>query len=79
MMLLALTLAPAMLATAWRGFGALNVLLTLAALALLVHALFAWPVLIARALSPFAALAASIAVVRGRWRWFAGLVATLVP
>ncbi len=63
MVLLALPLAPAMLATAWHGFGVLSAVLTLAALVLLVYALFAWPALIAGALSPFAALAASIGVV----------------
>jgi hypothetical protein len=77
LLLVTLLLAPAMLATAWRGFGPLAALLTLGALALQVYALFAWPVLIGRALSPFAALAASIGTVRGRWRCVAGLAATL--
>ncbi len=78
MLLLSLPLAPAMLVTAMRGFGVLAALLTLLALLLLVHALLAWPALLAGGLSPFAALAASIGTVRLRWRFFVSLAATLL-
>ncbi len=78
MVLLVLPLVPAMLATAWRGFGVLPAVLTLAALVVLVYALFAWPALMMGALSPFAGLAASISVVRGRFRWSLGFAATLL-
>ncbi len=78
MLLLSLSLAPAMLVTAARGFGVLPALLTLLALVLLVLALLAWPALLAGGLSPFAALAASIGIVLPRWRFFLNLAATLL-
>jgi hypothetical protein len=78
MLLLTVPLAPAMLATAALGFGVLAAALTLLALVLLVHALLAWPALLAGGLSPFAALAASSRTVRLRWRFFLSLAATLL-
>lgn len=83
LLLFALLLAPAMLLTAWQGFGAWPALLTVAAGAAMIHAWFAWPALVAadmagaatrdagarapRARAPFAALRASLRAVRGRW------------
>lgn len=67
LVLLALPLVPAMLATAWQGFGALAALLTLAGCALLVHGWFAWPEIAGRGANPIKALRASLRLVRGRW------------
>lgn len=81
--LLALPLVPAMLVTAWRGFGLPAALLTLAACALILHGWFAWPALVARRLSTFGALALSARLVGRHWREmalaaFALLAAVLV-
>ncbi len=73
-----LPFAPAIASTALRGFDAVALLLTAAALAALVYALPAWPALIAAGGSPLAALRGGIALVRGRWLEFAGVVAALL-
>jgi hypothetical protein len=78
LVLLALPLVPAMVATALRGFDLFAALLTLAGMALLVYALIAWPALVAGRLSPFAALGLSIRTVHGRWRQFASLALMLL-
>lgn len=77
LLLLALPLLPAMLATAWLGFGVVPFGLTLAALALLVHALFAWPSIAALGLNPWQALRHSARQVQGRWRSCVMLLALL--
>jgi hypothetical protein len=75
---LALPLLPAMLATAWRGFDLFAALLTLLAGGLLIFGWFAWPVLVDRGTGPFAALATSIRMVRGQWRGFVFAAAALL-
>jgi hypothetical protein len=67
LLLMSLPLVPAMLLTAWRGFGVHAAALTLGACALLVGAWFAWVALVANGLNPFAAVASSFRLVRGRW------------
>jgi hypothetical protein len=81
--MLALPLLPAMLVTAWLGFGAPAALLTIAAGAMLVYGGFAWPAMAARdaaaaVRSPFSALALSFRSVHGRWRAIARIAATLL-
>jgi hypothetical protein len=78
LLLCALLFAPAAVSTALRGFDAVALLLTAAACALLVYAFPAWPALSARDLTPWAALATSIAMVRGRWREYFGVIGILV-
>lgn len=83
LLLLALPLLPAMLATILRGFDVLSALLTLVAAALMLFGWFAWPALVEgdmpggnraaqgphmRRRSPWAALACSARAVHGRWR-----------
>jgi hypothetical protein len=77
LVLLLVPLVPAVLLTAWRGFDGLAALLTVAACALLIHAWFAWPELLARGVGPPGALAASARLVRGRW-WAVAQVALAV-
>jgi hypothetical protein len=74
----ALPLAPAAISTALRGFDVLALLLTAAGCSLLVYVFLAWPALSARDLTPWAALAAAIAMVRGRWREYTGVVGILL-
>lgn len=69
---------PAMALTAWRGFDWLALLMTCAASALVIHVLPAWPALIAGNAGPWAALTASLKLVRGRWVELAGVVMTLL-
>jgi hypothetical protein len=76
-------LLPAMVVTAWLGFGVPAALLTLAAGASLVYGWFAWPALAtydagAGARSPFTALALSFQLVHGRWRAIALIAGTLL-
>jgi hypothetical protein len=73
-----LPFVPAMAATAWRGFDWLALLLTLAASALVIHVLPAWPALIAGHPGPWRALVASVVFVRGRWLQVCAVVATLL-
>jgi hypothetical protein len=73
-----LPFVPAIWVTALRGFDTLALLLTVGALGLLVYALPAWPALIAGSANPWAALTGGIAMVRGRWLEFAGVVAALL-
>lgn len=75
--LLVVPLLPAMLATAASGFGIVPLVLTLAALALLVYALFAWPSIAALGMNPWRALLHSVRLVRGRWRSCVALLAML--
>jgi hypothetical protein len=70
----ALPFLPAAASTALRGFDVVALLLTAAASALLVFVLPAWPALIATSATPWAALAHSVRLVRGRWLQFAGLL-----
>jgi hypothetical protein len=81
--MLALPLLPAVLVTAWRGFGVPAALLTLAAGASIIYGWFAWPALATRdagaaARSPFTALALSFRLVSGRWRAIALIAGTLL-
>jgi hypothetical protein len=69
---------PAVASTAMRGFDAVALLLTVAASALLVFLLPAWPSMIAGRTLPWVAMADSIRLVRGRWLQFAGLVLVLL-
>lgn len=69
---------PAIAVTAWRGFDGIALVLTAIALGVLVYGLPAWPLLLARGVNPFAALAASARMVRGRWLQFAGIVLALL-
>ncbi len=78
LLLLAMTLLPAMAVTAWQGFGLVSAALTLAALLLLVNAWLAWPALSSRGLAPWTALVVSRGLVRGRWLQFAKVLAMLV-
>ena len=78
MFVCALLFAPAAVSTALRGFDAVALLLTAAGCALLVYVLLAWPALSARDLTPWAALATSIALVRGRWREHIGVFGILL-
>jgi hypothetical protein len=71
-------MVPAMLATAWQGFGVLAALLTFAGAALAVFGWFAWPALVARSCGPLAALGASASMVRGHWSRFAQLAFALL-
>jgi hypothetical protein len=73
-----LPFVPAMVATALRGFDTVALLLTAGAMGLLVYALPAWPALIAGSANPWTALTGGIALVRGRWLEFAGVVAALL-
>jgi hypothetical protein len=73
-----LPFVPAMASTAIRGFDVVALLLTVAALAVLVYALPAWPALIAAGGSPLAALRGGITLVRGHWFEFAGVASTLL-
>ncbi|MEO8314021.1 MAG: hypothetical protein ABI645_04415 [Pseudomonadota bacterium] len=73
-----LPLLPAMASTAWRGFDGVALVLALAAAALLVFLIPAWPAMTARNLLPWVALQESIRLVRGRWLQFAGLVMILL-
>jgi hypothetical protein len=73
-----LPFVPAMASTALRGFDWLALLLTLAASALVVHVLPAWPALIAGKRDPWSALVASVSLVRGRWMQVASVVVTLL-
>lgn len=73
-----LPFVPAMAATAWRGFDWLAMLLTVAASALVVHVLPAWPALIATRAGPWAALVASTKLVRGRWVEISAVVLTML-
>lgn len=77
LLVLVVPLLPAMWVTALRGFDVVGLVLTLAGLALLAYALFAWPALVAQRLTPWAALGRSIALVRGRWREVVYLLAAL--
>ncbi|MEO6366742.1 MAG: hypothetical protein ABIP38_02000 [Steroidobacteraceae bacterium] len=74
----AVLFAPAAISTALRGFDAVALLLTVAGCALLVYVFPAWPALIARDLTPWAALGVSIAMVRGRWREYFGVIGILI-
>lgn len=91
LLLLALPLVPAMLVTAWQGFGVAGAVLTLAGCLLLVHGWFAWPALVAtdlaaegpdaprmRPRAPLAALSASLRMVRGRWFALLQIAGTLL-
>src|SRR5690606_16853449 len=91
LVLLALPLVPAMLATAWQGFGITAAVLTVAACLLLVQGWFAWPALVAddlrrdadgaqwgRARSPLAAMRRSLRVVHGHWRALALLAGAVL-
>ncbi len=69
---------PAMLATAWLGFGAVPALLTLAAGGVLVYGWFAWPAVVATGSGPLAAVGLSLRLVRGRWASFAQLAFALL-
>ncbi len=69
---------PAVASTALRGFDAVALLLTAAASALLVFLLPAWPAMIAGNTRPWAALADSVRLVRGRWLQLAGLMLVLL-
>lgn len=73
-----LPFVPAMASTALRGFDWLALLLTIAASALVVHVLPAWPALIAGNRGPWSALVASARVVRGGWLQVAAVVLTLL-
>lgn len=75
---LVVPLVPAMLVTAWQGFGVVPALLTLAGSALLVFGWFAWPALVARSCGPLTALGASVNLVRGRWTSFVQLAFALL-
>lgn len=91
LLLFALPLVPAMLVTAWQGFGLTAALLTLAACLLLVHGWFAWPALVAadlaaeragasrvRPRAPVAALARSLRLARGQWFALVQVAGTLL-
>lgn len=78
LVLLAIPLVPAMLATAWRGFDLVSAALTLFACVLLVYGWFAWPALVdadlaageargPRPRAPWAAIQRSLSMVQGRW------------
>jgi hypothetical protein len=73
-----LPFTPAIVSTALRGPDVVALLLAAAALAVLVYALPAWPALIATGGNPLAAMRGSIALARGRWLEFAGVVAVLL-
>ncbi len=73
-----LPFVPAIVVTALRGFDTVALLLTAGAMGLLVYALPAWPALIAGSANPWSALTNGIALVRGRWLEFAGVVAALL-
>jgi len=92
-LLLAVPLLPAMLATAWHGFDVQAALLTLLAGAVMIYGWFAWPALVdpdvqagmqgshsweSRRRSPLGALACSVRAVRGRWRAVAGVAGALI-
>ncbi len=78
LLLCALSFAPAAVSTALRGFDAVALLLTAGGCALLVYVFPAWPALIARDLTPWAAVGASIGMVRGRWREYIGVIGILL-
>jgi hypothetical protein len=65
---------PAALRTAARGFDVVALALTVFASALIVFVLPAWPAMVARGSLPWAALAQSVQLVRGRWLQLAGLL-----
>jgi hypothetical protein len=69
---------PAAASTASRGFDLMALLLTAAAAAVLVFVLPAWPAMIAANISPWAALAHSVRLVRGRWLQLASLMLVLL-
>lgn len=73
-----LSLAPAVISTVLRGFDAVALLLTIAALAVLLYAWPAWPALIAGTANPWAALCAAVRMVRGRWLHVAGAMGALL-
>lgn len=76
--LLLLPFVPAVMVTAWRGFGLTAALLTLLALVLLLPACAAWPLLAGQAMNPWSALRTSVAVASPHWRALLGIYATLV-
>jgi hypothetical protein len=92
-LLLALPLLPAMLATAWRGFDVQAAILTVLAGTVMVYGWFAWPALVdpdvragmqgsqsweSRRRSPLAAMVCSVRAVRGRWRAVAAVAGALI-
>lgn len=71
-------LAPPALWLSMRGFGAIGMLLLLAALAGVLLMFFGWPAMVARSISPWAALRLSVLLVRPRYRQVAAVVALLL-
>lgn len=78
LLLLTLPLLPAMIITRVRGFDLMAALLTLAALGVLMHALFAWIAMVERRLNPWSALLLSVRVVRVRRMQVLALLGTLL-
>jgi hypothetical protein len=72
-----LPFVPAAIWTAWHRFDGVSLLLTSAATGLAVFGMLAWPAMLGRGISPWAALAFSARHVRGRWLQVAGVVAVL--
>lgn len=73
-----LPFVPAIACTAARGFDFVALLLTVAASALLVFMLPAWPAMIWGSTTAWSALGQSICLVRGRWLQFAALMLVLL-
>lgn len=71
-------LAPPALWLSMRGFGVIGMLLLLAALAGVLLMFFGWPAMVARSISPWAALRLSVLLVRPRYRQVAAVVALLL-